>query len=82
MLHLQKYFGDKREDKIALIKGITTGEGFQLAPLPQVRTVWPVTKLLAPLKMHTNLDLSQEVLIIWGEFDQIFPVEKAHKMKE
>jgi pimeloyl-ACP methyl ester carboxylesterase len=41
-----------------------------------------VTKLLAPLKMHTNLDLSQEVLIIWGEFDQIFPVEKAHKMKE
>ncbi|RLM92120.1 dihydrolipoyllysine-residue acetyltransferase component of acetoin cleaving system-like [Panicum miliaceum] len=55
---LRKYFGDKREDKIALIKGITTGEGFQLAPLPQ------------------------EVLIIWGEFDQIFPVEKAHKMKE
>jgi hypothetical protein len=37
MLHLQKYFGDKREDKIALIKGITTGEGFQLDPLPQVR---------------------------------------------
>ncbi|WVZ72429.1 hypothetical protein U9M48_020893 [Paspalum notatum var. saurae] len=55
---LRKYFGDKREDKIALIKGITTGEGFQLTPLPQ------------------------EVLIIWGEFDQIFPVEKAHKMKE
>ncbi|KAG2595436.1 hypothetical protein PVAP13_5KG074300 [Panicum virgatum] len=55
---LRKYFGDKREDKIALIKGITTGEGFQLDPLPQ------------------------EVLIIWGEFDQIFPVEKAHKMKD
>ncbi|OEL30261.1 hypothetical protein BAE44_0008719 [Dichanthelium oligosanthes] len=55
---LQKYFADKREDKIALIKGITTGEGFQLTPLPQ------------------------EVLIIWGEFDQIFPVEKAHKMKD
>ncbi|CAO2204710.1 unnamed protein product [Urochloa humidicola] len=55
---LRRYFADKREDKIALIKGITTGEGFQLTPLPQ------------------------EVLIIWGEFDQIFPVEKAHKMKE
>ncbi|CAL4958475.1 unnamed protein product [Urochloa decumbens] len=55
---LRRYFADKREDKIALIKGITTGEGFQLPPLPQ------------------------EVLIIWGEFDQIFPVEKAHKMKE
>ncbi|RCV24842.1 hypothetical protein SETIT_5G118800v2 [Setaria italica] len=55
---LRKYFADKREDKIALIKGITTGEGFPLTPL------------------------SQEVLIIWGEFDQIFPVEKAHKMKE
>jgi hypothetical protein len=26
--------------------------------------------------------LPQEVLIIWGEFDQIYPVEKAHKMKE
>ncbi|CAO2181048.1 unnamed protein product [Urochloa humidicola] len=55
---LRKYFADKREDKIALIKGITTGEGFELPPLPQ------------------------EVLIIWGEFDQIFPVEKAHKLKE
>lgn len=38
-LHLQKYFADKREDKIALIKGITTGEGFPLPPLPQVHTV-------------------------------------------
>lgn len=56
---LRKYFADKREDKIALIKGITAGEeGFELTPLPQ------------------------EVLIVWGEFDQIFPVEKAHKMKE
>ncbi|XP_066305660.1 uncharacterized protein [Miscanthus floridulus] len=55
---LRKYFADKREEKIALIKGITTGEGFELAPLPQ------------------------EVLIIWGEFDQIFPVDKAHKVKE
>nr|CAB3472130.1 unnamed protein product [Digitaria exilis] len=60
LLHdmLRKYFADKREEKIALIKGITTGEGFQLTPLPQ------------------------EVLIIWGEFDQIFPVEKARKMKD
>jgi hypothetical protein len=33
---MQKYFADKREEKIALIKGITTGEGFDLAPLPQV----------------------------------------------
>jgi hypothetical protein len=24
----------------------------------------------------------QEVLIVWGEFDQIFPLEKAHKVKE
>nr|CAB3472127.1 unnamed protein product [Digitaria exilis] len=55
---MARYFADKREEKIALIKGITTGEGFQLNPLPQ------------------------EVLIIWGEFDKIFPVEKAHKMKE
>ncbi|XP_021311461.1 uncharacterized protein LOC8078492 isoform X2 [Sorghum bicolor] len=55
---LRKYFADKREEKIALIKGITTGEGFDLAPLPQ------------------------EVLIVWGEFDQIFPVDKAHKVKD
>lgn len=55
---LRKYFADRREEKIQLIKGIVTGEGFQLTPLPQ------------------------EVLIIWGEFDQIFPVEKAHKVKE
>ncbi|GJN05695.1 hypothetical protein PR202_ga23348 [Eleusine coracana subsp. coracana] len=55
---LRKYFAHRREDKIALIKGITTGEGYHLTPLPQ------------------------DVLIIWGEFDQIFPVEKAHKLKE
>ncbi|KAL6848116.1 hypothetical protein ACP4OV_022244 [Aristida adscensionis] len=55
---LRRYFADQREEKIALIKGIVTGEGFQLEPLPQ------------------------EVLIIWGEFDQIFPVDKAHKLKE
>lgn len=55
---LRRYFADKREEKMALIRGIATGEGFELAPLPQ------------------------EVLIIWGEFDQIFPVDKAHKVKE
>ncbi|KAL6627355.1 hypothetical protein ACP70R_031081 [Stipagrostis hirtigluma subsp. patula] len=55
---LRKYFAHQREEKIALIKGIATGQGFQLVPLPQ------------------------EVLIIWGEFDQIFPVEKANKLKE
>ncbi|GJN37368.1 hypothetical protein PR202_gb26310 [Eleusine coracana subsp. coracana] len=55
---LRKYFAHRREDKIALIKGIVTVEGFHLTPLPQ------------------------DVLIIWGEFDQIFPVEKAHKLKE
>ncbi|KAG0536360.1 hypothetical protein BDA96_03G057000 [Sorghum bicolor] len=54
----RKHFADNREEKMALIKGITAREGFELTPLPQ------------------------EVLIIWGEFDQIYPVEKAHKMKE
>lgn len=54
----QKHFADNREEKMALIKGITAREGFELTPLPQ------------------------DVLIIWGEFDQIYPVEKAHKMKE
>ncbi|OEL30257.1 hypothetical protein BAE44_0008723 [Dichanthelium oligosanthes] len=56
----RKHFADKREEKVALIKGITNEEeeGFQLTPLPQ------------------------EVLIIWGEFDQIFPVDKAYTMKE
>uniref|UniRef100_A0ACD5VP34 Uncharacterized protein n=1 Tax=Avena sativa TaxID=4498 RepID=A0ACD5VP34_AVESA len=55
---LRKCFANQREGKIQLIKGIATGHGFQIAPLPQ------------------------EVLIVWGEFDQIFPVEKAHKVKE
>ncbi|KAF8662977.1 hypothetical protein HU200_055563 [Digitaria exilis] len=55
----KKHFADKREEKAALVKGMTNGEGgLQLTPLPQ------------------------EVLIIWGEFDQIFPVDKAYKMKE
>jgi hypothetical protein len=31
--------------------------------------------------MYTS-QLLQEVLIIWGEFDQIYPVEKAHNMRE
>jgi len=47
-IHLQKYFADKREEKIALIKGITTGEGFELAPLPQVlsnETCTPIRSL-------------------------------------
>ncbi|XP_047053092.1 uncharacterized protein Mb2734-like [Lolium rigidum] len=55
---LRKCFGAQREGKIQLIKGIATGHGFKIAPLPQ------------------------EVLIVWGEFDQIFPLEKAHKVKE
>ncbi|CAM0879744.1 unnamed protein product [Alopecurus aequalis] len=55
---LRKFFAAQREGKIQLIKGIATGNGFQIVPLPH------------------------EVLIVWGEFDQIFPVEKAHKVKE
>uniref|UniRef100_A0A0E0JEK5 AB hydrolase-1 domain-containing protein n=1 Tax=Oryza punctata TaxID=4537 RepID=A0A0E0JEK5_ORYPU len=57
---LRKYFADKREEKIQLIKGIVTEEQ----------------------DSQLNSPLPQEVLIIWGEFDQIFPVEKAHKVKE
>ncbi|VAH73040.1 unnamed protein product [Triticum turgidum subsp. durum] len=55
---LRKCFAVQREGKIELIKGIASGHGFQITPLPQ------------------------EVLIVWGEFDQIFPVVKAHKVKE
>ncbi|VAH57406.1 unnamed protein product [Triticum turgidum subsp. durum] len=55
---LRKCFAVQREGKIELIKGIASGHGFQITPLPQ------------------------EVLIVWGEFDQIFPVAKAHKVKE
>nr|CAB3472126.1 unnamed protein product [Digitaria exilis] len=55
---LRKSLEDRREDKIELIKGMTTAEGSQLTPLPL------------------------ETLIIWGEFDQIFPLEKAYKVKE
>jgi len=29
-----------------------------------------------------QLNIKQEMLIIWGEFDQIFPLEKAYKVKE
>ncbi|XP_040384092.1 dihydrolipoyllysine-residue acetyltransferase component of acetoin cleaving system-like [Oryza brachyantha] len=57
---LRKYFADKREEKIQLIKGIITEQD----------------------DSQLNSPLPQEVLIIWGEFDQIFPVEKAHKVKE
>ncbi|RCV24841.1 hypothetical protein SEVIR_5G115400v4 [Setaria viridis] len=55
---LRKSLEDRREEKIELIKGMTTAEGSQLTPLPL------------------------DVLIIWGEFDQIFPLEKAYKVKE
>jgi pimeloyl-ACP methyl ester carboxylesterase len=55
---VQKCFAAQREGKIELIKGIASGHGFQITPLPQ------------------------EVLIVWGEFDQIFPVAKAGKVKE
>ncbi|CAD6239896.1 unnamed protein product [Miscanthus lutarioriparius] len=55
---LRKSLEGQRQEKIELIKGMTTAEGSQLTPLPQ------------------------EMLIIWGEFDQIFPLEKAYKVKE
>ncbi|EES00239.1 hypothetical protein BDA96_03G057200 [Sorghum bicolor] len=55
---LRKSMEGQRQEKIELIKGMTTAEGSQLTPLPQ------------------------EMLIIWGEFDQIFPLEKAYKVKE
>ncbi|CAO2204708.1 unnamed protein product [Urochloa humidicola] len=55
---LRKALEGRREEKIQLIKGMTTAGGSQLTPLPL------------------------EVLIIWGEFDQIFPLEKAYKVKE
>nr|BAJ91331.1 predicted protein [Hordeum vulgare subsp. vulgare] len=55
---LLRCFAVQREGKIELIKGIASGHGFEITPLPQ------------------------EVLIVWGEFDQIFPVAKAHKVKE
>jgi len=32
--------------------------------------------------LFIQLNLEQEMLIIWGEFDQIFPLEKAYKVKE
>ncbi|KAG2586777.1 hypothetical protein PVAP13_5NG076300 [Panicum virgatum] len=54
----QRSLEDRREEKIELIKGMTTAGGSQLTPLPL------------------------EVLIIWGEFDQIFPLEKAYVVKE
>ncbi|CAL4965519.1 unnamed protein product [Urochloa decumbens] len=55
---LRKALEGRREEKIELIKGMTTAGGSQLAPLPL------------------------EVLIVWGEFDQIFPLEKAYKVKD
>ncbi|CAO2193834.1 unnamed protein product [Urochloa humidicola] len=55
---LRKALEGRREEKIELIKGMTTAGGAQLTRLPL------------------------EVLIIWGEFDQIFPLEKAYKVKE
>ncbi|CAL4958472.1 unnamed protein product [Urochloa decumbens] len=55
---LRKSLEGRREEKIELIKAMTTAGGSQLTPLPL------------------------EVLIIWGEFDQIFPLEKAYKVKE
>lgn len=88
---MQKYFADRREEKIQLIKGIVTGEGFQLTPLPQViadlATDTVIMRSLSKKETKRQLIelirmILQEVLIIWGEFDQIFPVEKAHKVKE
>ena len=29
-----------------------------------------------------DINHAQEVLIIWGEFDKIFPLEKAYVVKE
>ncbi|CAL4951847.1 unnamed protein product [Urochloa decumbens] len=55
---LRKALEGRREEKIELIKAMTTAGGSQLTPLPL------------------------EVLIIWGEFDQIFPLEKAYKVQE
>ncbi|WVZ72427.1 hypothetical protein U9M48_020891 [Paspalum notatum var. saurae] len=55
---LQKFLEGGREEKMELIKAMTTAGGSQITPL------------------------TQEMLIIWGEFDQIFPLEKAYQVKE
>ncbi|KAJ1282435.1 hypothetical protein BS78_03G051500 [Paspalum vaginatum] len=55
---LRKSLVGGREEKMELIKAMTTAGGSQITPL------------------------TQEMLIIWGEFDQIFPLEKAYQVKE
>lgn len=84
---LQYLYSDKVEEKKELIKGITLGnkDKFQLTPLPQVLPLSD-RQLQQRITMSSfsflpNLcPISQEVLVLWGEHDQIFPIEKAFEV--
>jgi hypothetical protein len=84
---LQYLYSDKVEEKKELIKGITLGnkDKFQLTPLPQVLPTHVATAthchaISDILTQHICPIFQDEVLVLWGEHDQIFPVEKAFEV--
>jgi len=84
---LQYLYSDKVEEKKELIKGITLGnkDKFQLTPLAQVvpflKQITAATHYHAMFFLLTQpLSHLQEVLVLWGEHDQIFPIEKGFEV--
>lgn len=83
---LQYLYSDKVEEKKELIKGITLGnkDKFQLTPLPQVLPRYILQQRIVTMPYLIFLPnicpIFQEVLVLWGEHDQIFPVEKAFEV--
>ncbi|ESW08889.1 hypothetical protein PHAVU_009G083100 [Phaseolus vulgaris] len=57
---IHELYGDNKEKKLEILKGITVGR--------------EETSNVSPLQ--------QEVLLLWGEQDRIFPVQLAHELRE
>ena len=89
---LQTLYNENREEKLELLKGLTIGQNdiVNLSPLKQVQYLPAPTHLFsatfynstAKIKMDTICVVMQEVLIIWGDNDRIFLLEKAQELKE
>ncbi|KAK6236662.1 hypothetical protein QUC31_020453 [Theobroma cacao] len=70
---VNQLYSENRKEKLELLKGVTLVQGddtVKLAPLQQVHP---------PPFSH---NIPNDVLLVWGDQDQIFPLKMAYELKE
>jgi hypothetical protein len=96
LLCTQKLFAENRNKKMELLSGLTIGQddAVNISPLQQVRNLWSsahtatwlpqaelyqtLTQLLIPVFLWIAM---KDVLLVWGDKDQIFPLEMAKDLQ-